>query len=136
MAIGRNIRKHRIEKEFTQYFLASELEIDVRTYRKIETEKLDPKLNQIKKLSELFSVPLICLIDETSMNVLPNLAIIQKKEEFYAKSIEELNLLIFELRIDKKHLLHEIELLEGNLKEQRKQIIKFERLLKAKLISP
>ena len=54
--IGENIRRLRKEANMTQKDLADKLEISVSNITKYEKEQLEPNLNILKKLGEVFNI--------------------------------------------------------------------------------
>jgi len=70
VAIGNNIRKLRLAKNFSQQMVADNLNIDRRTYAAWEQGTQDVKSNFIPRLAEFFGVEISDLFSsETNINI-------------------------------------------------------------------
>jgi len=62
--IYRNIRKIRIEKNFTQEYMAEEMSISQTYYSKIERGEKDITLSQIVKITKIFNIDTETLFEQ------------------------------------------------------------------------
>jgi len=61
-ASGYKIRKHRIEKGWTQSYIAKVLGISIPAVSKIEADQTELTVSRIKQFASIFEVPLITLM--------------------------------------------------------------------------
>lgn len=58
MELGTNIKRLRVEKEYTQKFLADKLSVTAQAVSRWENNEVEPDVDTLKKLSEIFGVSL------------------------------------------------------------------------------
>ncbi len=59
MTIGNNIRSLRLEKGYSQEYLAEVLEVSQKTYSNIENDKSSIKIDTLIKIAEEFKIDLL-----------------------------------------------------------------------------
>ena len=67
--LGEKIKKHREEKKMTQMEVAEVLEVKPATISKYEAGTLEPNIESLKKLSELFEISIDQLVKEDKFDI-------------------------------------------------------------------
>jgi transcriptional regulator with XRE-family HTH domain len=67
MSVGTKIRKKRIEKGFSQEFLAEKLNVSQGTLSNIESNKSKPDIEMLKKVSEFLEIDIYDLIEDNKL---------------------------------------------------------------------
>jgi transcriptional regulator with XRE-family HTH domain len=61
--IGQKIKKIRELRDFSRHYVASQLEISITTYGKIERDEIDITLTRLSKIAEILNVTITSIID-------------------------------------------------------------------------
>ena len=68
-SIGKNIRKHREFKGFSQEYMAQELGINQSSYAKIEKENTKLTVERLQRISEVLEVEISSLLNSSKQNI-------------------------------------------------------------------
>ena len=67
MNIGNNIKQIRELKNFTQEYVASEIDVSQATYARIESGTITPKIDRLQRIAEVLEVDLSTLLTTTNI---------------------------------------------------------------------
>ncbi|HLV23746.1 MAG TPA: helix-turn-helix transcriptional regulator [Moheibacter sp.] len=106
MKIGAQLKKAREEKKFSQQEIANLIEISQKTLSNIESDKSNPTIEQLSRLSEIYELDILELLsnqgitfnkhnqEEENNGIIQNYHLPEKLIEQYEKRIEEKDELI------------------------------------------
>ncbi len=72
MVIGNKLRKLRMEKGYSQDYLAEVLEVSQKTYSNMENNKSSISIDALKKIAEEYKINLIELLSDDKVNAQNN----------------------------------------------------------------
>lgn len=119
-SIGEKIAELRKERKFTQKDVAQKLNIDVRTLRNIENGSVEPTIDKIEKLAELFKIDINDIVSYKQSSI--NQKIYNDNSQDHSKN----NAYIIEIKNEKllESYQQQIELLKNQIADKN-EIINF-----------
>jgi len=67
MSIGTNIKNIRELKNFSQEYMASEIDVSQSTYARIENGTIIPKIDRLQRIAEVLEIDLSTLLSATNI---------------------------------------------------------------------
>lgn len=107
MSVGENIKKLRELKNYTQSYMASQLEMSVSGYSKIEKGRTDITLSRIQEIAKILETKLATVLDFDSqkifnqyntVNSITGMVANQNSENNVSKKLNKMQLEITELQ--------------------------------------
>jgi transcriptional regulator with XRE-family HTH domain len=120
MKVGNNIRKLRELRNYTQQYLADQLELSLSGYGKIERNETDVSLGRLQQIADILGVDIhgILRFDDKHISNLSNNEVANGQVNNYYSGREELlERIIEQLRKENENLLSIIELMHTNLRK-------------------
>jgi transcriptional regulator with XRE-family HTH domain len=116
MSIGSKIRKLREDRQYSQDYVATKLNITQSAYSKIESDKVLADIDKLNQLAALYEVQISDLLDNQHTFIQSNNKVAngivhhydQGKEDIYKEQIEALKSEIAYLREENKKLLDKV----------------------------
>jgi transcriptional regulator with XRE-family HTH domain len=69
MGIGNNIKKIRELKNYTQSYMASQLDLSIGGYGKIERDETDIRLSRLNEIAKVLETNLVTILEFNSSNI-------------------------------------------------------------------
>ena len=120
MKVGNNIRKLRELRNYTQQFMADQLEISLSGYGKIERNDTNVSLGRLQQIADILDVDvhgILLFNDELIFNLSNNEVANGQVNNYYSGREELLERIIKQLRKENENLLSIIELMHTNLRK-------------------
>lgn len=120
MKVGNNIRKLRELRNYTQQFMADQLEISLSGYGKIERNDTNVSLGRLQQIANILDVDvhgILLFNDELIFNLSNNEVGNSQVNNYYSGREELLERIIKQLRKENENLLSIIELMHTNLRK-------------------
>lgn len=120
MKVGNNIRKLRELRNYTQQFMADQLEISLSGYGKIERNDTNVSLGRLQQIADILDVDvhgILLFNDELIFNLSNNEVGNSQVNNYYSGREELLERIIKQLRKENENLLSIIELMRTNLRK-------------------
>lgn len=120
MKVGNNIRKLRELRNYTQQFMADQLEISLSGYGKIERNDTNVSLGRLQQIADILDVDvhgILLFNDELIFNLSNSEVANSQVNNYYSGREELLERIIKQLRKENENLLSIIELMRTNLRK-------------------
>ena len=120
MKVGDNIRKLRELRNYTQQYLADQLEISLSGYGKIERNETDVSLGRLQQIADILGVDIHSILrfdDKHIFNLNNNEVANGQVNNYYSGREELLERIIEQLKKENENLLSIIELMRTHFRK-------------------
>ena len=120
MKVGDNIKKLRELRNYTQQYLADQLEISLSGYGKIERNETDVSLGRLQQIADILGVDIHSILrfdDKHIFNLNNNEVANGQVNNYYSGREELLERIIEQLRKENENLLSIIELMRTHFRK-------------------